>query len=678
MTHKSININETHDLTIHTENDRLQVSGGVGKREQWRREKHRRYMPGLDGLRAIAVFAVIFFHLGFSWAGGGLLGVSIFFVLSGYLITDILISEWQERGTISLKVFWMRRARRLFPALYLTLILLLFWLIFFRPSMLSSFRLDALAAIFYVSNWWYIVHHLSYFDSYANPSLLTHFWSLGVEEQFYVFWPLLMIFALRHPKIRRIMAILTFGAAILSALWMAVLYQPGADPSRIYYGTDTRAFSLLIGASLAMVLPSRKFARVTLSRTARILLEASGVLALGVIIVMIAVSDEYDGFVYQWGMFVLSLATAVVIAAAAHPSTWFGKILGVFPLRWVGLRSYGMYLWQYPIIMLSLNNFDAGVPRLARYIVEIVLIIVVSTLSLELVENPFRSGAVGRFVRNHVIHRSHEIRWRIIILSGSLLFLICSGVTALAEVRAQHATDANVQLVRKSIAGSSIQASSDSNAKATQKKSGTSGKKTSGSSTAVSTAKPSAKSSASGAADRSRTAASVPASGSQSKNSLAQQKVSAIGDSIMVDVQPYLDRTFKHITVNAQVGRHIEQAPGIVSQMKQSGTLGSIVIIELGTNGPVTSGQMAALVHQIGSGVQIIVTTTRVPRPWEDQVNQTMKKAASTFTNVHVADWYTASTGHSEYFAPDMIHLNPSGSKVFANLIYAAAASSVK
>ncbi len=659
--------------------EQQQTDGGSGRREEWLREKHRRYMPGLDGLRAVAVFAVIFFHLGFPWAGGGLLGVSIFFVLSGYLITDILISEWQERGTISLKVFWLRRARRLFPALYLTLILLLFWLIFFRPSMLASFRLDALAAIFYVSNWWYIVHHLSYFESYANPSLLTHFWSLGVEEQFYLFWPLLMIFALRHPRVRRFLAILTIGAAILSAVWMAVLYQPGEDPSRIYYGTDTRAFSLLIGAALAMILPSRKFTQMTLTRIQRLLLEASGVLAFAVVVTMIALSNEYDGFVYQWGMFVLSLATAVVIAAAAHPSTWFGKILGCFPLRWIGLRSYGMYLWQYPIIMLSLNNFDAGVPRLARYIVEIVLIIVVSTLSLELVENPFRSGAVGRFFRKNVFRKPRPARWRIIILTGSLLFLVVSGVSALAQVRAQGAKAANVQMVRKSIAGSSIQAPTDSkDSKSNKSDSGNRAiKKPAGTSRHRAATKTAVKNTSGPAAKKSQPA-KAPSAGGQPKSTLAQKKISAIGDSIMVDVQPYLNKSFKQITVNAQVGRHIEQAPAIVSQMKQNGTLGSAVIIELGTNGPVTSGQMAALVHQIGSEVQIIVTTTRVPRPWEDQVNQTMKKAASTFKNVHLADWYAASTGHSEFFAPDMIHLNPSGAKVFANLLYATAAAAVK
>jgi Predicted acyltransferases len=661
-------------------NDHLQADEGSGKREEWLREKHRRYMPGLDGLRAVAVFAVIFFHLGFPWASGGLLGVSIFFVLSGYLITDILISEWQERGTISLKVFWLRRARRLFPALYLTLIVLFLWLIFFRPSMLASFRLDALAAIFYVSNWWYIVHHLSYFESYANPSLLTHFWSLGVEEQFYVFWPLLMLFALRHPKVRRFLVILTLGAAALSAAWMALLYQPGADPSRIYYGTDTRAFSLLIGAALAMVLPSRRFTKLTLTRPTRILLETAGTLALAVIFTLIAVSNEYDGFIYQWGMLVLSLATAVVIAAAAHPSTWIGRLLGIFPLRWIGLRSYGMYLWQYPVIILSLNNFDAGVPRLARFIVEMVLIIIISTLSLELVENPFRSGAVGRFFRNRVGRWPHAVRWRIIVLAASLLFLIFSGVSALAQVRAQRAAAENTQVVRKSIAGSSIQSASASKEKATVKQSGASGtrseKKPAVSSRAQKVPKKNPITTTS--ANKARPAAAAPAADHQAKTALQQKKVSAIGDSIMIDIRPYLTKEFAHITVNAQEGRHIEEAPGIIDQMKQNGTLGSIVIIELGTNGPVTSTQIAALVKQIGAGVQIIVTTTRVPRPWEVQVNQTMKAAAAAYSNVHLADWYAASTGHSSYFAPDTIHLNPSGSQVFAKLIYSTAASSVK
>ncbi|WP_100487965.1 acyltransferase family protein [Sporolactobacillus pectinivorans] len=646
---------EDPSLTIHN-----------SRTSRWLREKHRRYIPSLDGLRAIAVFAVIFYHLGFPWASGGLLGVSVFFVLSGYLITDILLAEWGERGSISLKTFWMRRARRLLPALFFTLAALFIWLLFFRPSMLSSFRDDALAAIFYVSNWWYIFHHLSYFQSYENPSLLTHFWSLGVEEQFYWIWPVFILFAFRHPKIRRYLFVITLVGAVLSAALMAVLYQPGADPSRIYYGTDTRAFSILIGAALAMILPSRKFTN-PLSAGSRILLEAAGTLGFIVILAMIAFSNEYDGFIYRGGMFGMSVAAAAVIAAAVHPSTWFGKVLGILPLRWIGVRSYSMYLWQYPIIILSLNNFDAGVPRFARFFVEIVLIIVISTLSLELIENPFRSGAVGRFFKNYVFNKPASVKWRILsVLAASLVIVFaCAGVFAQSR---------NSAAVKKSNAGESIQAVQQKDATNTQVKSDTAAKTRQKRNTEAKT-QPVSKT----AAVTNNTATVTKKSGNLNQvQALQQDHVTVIGDSIMEDIKPYLGPSFSHITINARVGRQFDEAFGIVSQMKSAGTLGNIVIVELGTNGPVTMSQMSLLIQQIGSKTHIIVTTTRVPRPWQDLVNQTMRQAAAEYPNISLVDWYAASSGHPDYFAPDTVHLNPIGSKIYAGLLFNAVASLTK
>lgn len=633
------------------------------------RAPRRRYMPGLDGLRAIAVLAVIFYHLGFPWADGGLLGVSIFFVLSGYLITDILLAEWEAWESISLKVFWLRRARRLLPALFFTLTVLFLWLLFFRPAMLVSFKGDALAAILYVSNWWYIFHHLSYFQSYANPSLLTHFWSLAVEEQFYVIWPLFVLYALRHPKVRRFLFAITIVGAGLSAALMAVLYQPEADPSRIYYGTDTRAFSILIGAALAMVLPSKKLTCV-LSRGTRILLEVAGTLALIVILSMLVFTNEYDGFIYQGGMFGLSVATAVVIAAAAHPSTWFGKVLGILPLRWLGIRSYGMYLWQYPIIILSLNNFDAGIPRLARFIVEMVLIIAVSALSFELVESPFRSGAVSRFFKNYIFSKSASVKWYILGIMSLSLIIAFAGIEVYAQSRMQRPMHAAA--FQKKETGQSV---SDIHHESVSKTRGQNITSEKHKTAAGAKSQPVSKS---GTVNKSPSSTTKSAGEPNLSAVLQRQHVTAIGDSIMEDIKPYLSSRFRYITINAKEGRHIEEAPAIVSQMKNNGTLGNIVILELGTNGPVTINQMNSLIKQIGSKTQMIVTTTRVPRPWEDQVNQTMRQSAAAYPNVTLVDWYSASSGHPDYFEPDMVHLNQTGSQIFTNLLVNAAKSIAK
>ncbi|WP_353947781.1 acyltransferase family protein [Sporolactobacillus sp. Y61] len=625
--------------------------------------KHkRRYMPGLDGLRAIAVFAVIFYHFGFPWASGGLLGVSIFFVLSGYLITDILLNEWEKNGRISLKTFWLRRARRLLPALFFVLFVLFIWLILFRPDLIAHFRKDAVAAIFYVSNWWYIFYNVSYFDSFSNPSLLTHFWSLAVEEQFYLIWPLFLIIVLKFKKIRRHLFVITVFMALFSAVLMAFLYQPGTDPSRIYYGTDTRAFSILIGSALAMVWSGRKLTDSGRKWPIRFL-DLAGVLAFILILILMMTSNEYDRFIYQGGMFLLSLASAAVIAACAHPSTWLGKFLGMKPLRWIGIRSYGMYLWQFPIIMLSMNNFDSGMPRFARFFVETALVIIVSTLSLQLIENPFRSGLVGRWFQSHFLKKPRRVRLRTTALTLSLLFLSLSCIIAWSQTRITAASG-NVPAgsgesaisVQKHVPAEEHQEKSEQ-----PYKNGDSSESKGQSQVAR--------------GETPRSSDSGHASGRKLEEE-SGQRVTAIGDSLMLDIKPYLEERFKKIEIQAKVGRQFTEAKSIVQSLNSQKKTGQVVIIELGTNGPVTMNQMHDLMETIDPKTRVILTTTRVPRPWEGEVNQTMRKSAGVFDNVRLADWYKESAGHPEYFAPDTIHLNETGSAVYANMLLRTVKSS--
>src|SRR5215212_10403865 len=217
----------------------------------------QRYMPGLDGLRAVAVLAVIAYHLDLGWAPGGLLGVGVFFTLSGYLITDLLLGQRAVTGSLKLGEFWIRRARRLLPALFLMIAVVVAWVTLFEPSFLPGLRSDVIAATFYVSNWWNIAREASYFARFGPPPPLEHLWSLAVEEQFYLIWPWLLWLGLRYIPGRYTQAGMTLAGAALSAAAMALIYQPGVDPTRVYEGTDTRAFGLLIGAALAMVWPSR-------------------------------------------------------------------------------------------------------------------------------------------------------------------------------------------------------------------------------------------------------------------------------------------------------------------------------------------------------------------------------------------------------------------------------------
>jgi peptidoglycan/LPS O-acetylase OafA/YrhL len=363
-------------------------------------KRGERYMPGLDGLRAIAVLGVILYHLEFEWAEGGLLGVGVFFTLSGYLITDILLNQ-VNRGGIKLKSFWLARARRLLPALFLMLIVVMAWVTVIGPHQPGDFRTAALSAVGYFNNWWLVFHDVSYFERFAPPSPLNHLWSLSVEEQFYIFWPFLLMLGIRFvPEVKNTTGVrprlagVALIAALLSGILMAILYSPSLDPSRVYYCTDTRALELLVGAALAMVWPSRRL-RAGISPQARRTIDVAGVAGLLVIGLMFWQSNEFSPFLYRGGFALLALASVLAVAALAHPASRLGPIVGCKPMRWIGQRSYGIYLWTLPIVVLTTPEGAQGADLL-RAILQVTAIMAVAELSWRYVEDPIRHGALGR------------------------------------------------------------------------------------------------------------------------------------------------------------------------------------------------------------------------------------------------------------------------------------------
>ncbi len=410
-------------------------------------KRNQRYMPGLDGLRAIAVLAVIVFHLGFDWAPGGLLGVGIFFTLSGYLITDILLSQLSQRGRIDFLRFWGARARRLLPALFVMLAIVSAWVTVFGPAQPMQFREAVVSSVFYVNNWEQIFANVSYFARFAPEGPLNHLWSLSVEEQFYIFWPFLLLLGVKlvHERplpsgVRPRLALLAIVFALVSSIEMAILYHPSLDPSRIYYGTDTRAGGLLFGAALAMVWPSRRLSR-RIAPQARNTLDGLGVLGLLVIALMIWQVGEFDRFLYQGGFIVLSLATVMVLMPLAHPACRLGNVLGVLPLRWVGVRSYGIYLWQTPIIVLT--GPDSRPPEgLFGKALQVAAIFAVAGLSWHFVEEPIRHGAIGRFFA-----RRRAVGWKwesfappmrvAIVGTGLILVIAAAGMAGLNSSSAE-------------------------------------------------------------------------------------------------------------------------------------------------------------------------------------------------------------------------------------------------
>ncbi|HTU76085.1 MAG TPA: acyltransferase family protein [Trebonia sp.] len=372
-------------------------------------DETQRYLPGLDGLRAIAVAVVVAYHLGFGWAGGGLLGVGVFFTLSGYLITDILVGQWRSAGAINLKQFWIRRARRLLPALFTVLAVVAVWVTVGYPGELSTVRGDTVAAALYVSNWWFIAQNASYFSRFGPPSPITHLWSLAVEEQFYLIWPWVVLvgcIAARRvvttmatkmapgqelPRTRWAGVSVTLLLAVASFVALEAAFHPGLDPTRAYEGTDTRAGGLLVGAALAIGWPTRRTVR---RANCPLMLDAAGVLGLAVIGVMIWRTTEYSAFMFRGGMVVLSAATAMVIAAVVHPRSRLGRVLGIGPLRWIGVWSYGIYLWHYPLIVLTApgGNPEAQPIGGAKQLLLAVGAVLAAAVSWVLIEEPIRSG----------------------------------------------------------------------------------------------------------------------------------------------------------------------------------------------------------------------------------------------------------------------------------------------
>ncbi|MFE1243052.1 acyltransferase family protein [Fictibacillus sp. NPDC058756] len=596
-----------------------------------------RYISGLDGLRAIAVLAVIAYHLNFEWAAGGLLGVTVFFALSGYLITDLLITEYVTTNSINLKNFWIRRARRLLPAMFTMLLVVITWVTIFEPDMIEKLEKDTAAAVLYVSNWWYIFQDLSYFESFGPPSLLTHFWSLAVEEQFYILWPLIIIGVLKL-KMREgfLFSIILLGV-LISAAAMTLLYEPGADPSRIYYGTDTRVFSLLLGASLAVIWPSRKLSN-RLPSEIRWKLDFVGAAALAFVFYMFWSTDQYQDFLYQGGMLAMSVASMLVVAVIVHPSSELNTLLSFKPLRWIGVRSYGIYLWHFPVIVLSSPQWGADEPSLIRTSVQLCLILILASLSWTFIENPIRKGALARFCRVVKSGDWKKEKWfigRFVTATAVLAIFLAISTIGFTTTSVALSKDKVINVIQEKV-----------------------GKEEPPTVNPIKKPKPD-----------SPPEKEEPAEEVVTPPVQENRPITVIGDSVMIDVTPHLEEAFTEVEVDAKIGRQFREAEDIVQQKKNTGSLGEIVVIELGANGPLEDKKLASLIEQIGTDRDIYFITTRVPKPWQQEVNDTIKDVAVNYKNVTVVDWFSVSESHPEYIGNDGVHLTLTGAKEYAKYL---------
>ena len=633
------------------------------------------YLPGLDGLRALAVVAVLLYHAELTWLPGGYLGVEIFFVISGYLITALLLTEWRRLGRVDLKGFWIRRARRLLPALYLLLALTLAYAVVFLPGEVAGLRDDAIAALGYVTNWYLVLGHESYFEAIGRPSLLKHLWSLAVEEQFYLLWPPVLALGLslgaQRWRQRRVLFVALSGA-VASALLMVILYRPEADPSRVYFGTDTRATGLLMGAALAFVWrpwPERGgsgAARYLLNHrtlwsrlrrrwgwTVPLLLDVAGLAALLALIAFCLRLGEYQPFLYRGGLVSVVVATTVVIMACVHPHARLGKyLLGRRPLRWLGVRSYGIYLWHWPVFMVTRPHLDVALEGLPLLALRLAVTLALADLSYRYVETPIRKGALERAWLALREARGLRRRELSIVWAGAAVPVVTfCAVLGVAVARAQPPEPpSSLSSVKAIHSGGALDTSgAGATAETTPSHAGIVQK---------------ARAPGEAAAAKDKTALAGATAGAPVGS------VSAIGDSVMLGAADRLYRDIDNLTVmDAQVGLQASAAIDILRSRRASGQLGDVVIVHIGNNGIFTAGQFDEMMRVLAGVRRVVFVNVNVPRAWEGPNNEVLAQGARRYPNAVLVDWYSASVYHPEFFVNDGVHLRMEGQRVYADLI---------
>ena len=600
-----------------------------------------RRLPGLDGLRGIAVLAVIIYHADVSLLVGGFLGVDVFFVLSGFLITTLLIDELTQTNTVDRARFYMRRIRRLFPALFLVL--------FFSVLVSGLFVLDAAYhvrrdlpwAITFVLNWSYLFFEQSYFVNISRPPLLQHLWSLSVEEQFYVIWPILLValYKVRIGKLAPRVKIFFVSAAlaIASTAWMIHLSVTNGfpipnDPSRVYFGTDTHAMGLLVGCAAAALWRYEKLnARLTPDRAAA--LNAIGLVSLAGLAYFFVFVSELNEFLYRGGFLVLSLLTASLVLVAAHPGLKFGAILGNPVLKWFGDRSYGIYLWHWPIFVLMRSGIDIQWSEPIAFTAKTAIVLVVADLSYRFVEMPIRNGAIGTRL---AIWRAAGVprpQARTLLASTLTIAVLTASLVGMYRVPTPDAGNLT------GIGG--ITAIDDDPADQL-----------------VFAPTPNA--------DPLISAQQAVQVRKDIQNKLAPV---VFGDSVVLSARDSLRSIIGKVSIDAAVSRQPKVIADRIRARRDEQRLGPNVVIHMGTNGIVQESDLKPILEQLRDRNRVVVVNVQVPRVWMKPTNKMISSLVKQYPNVRLADWNSVSKGQKKYFAPDGVHLTKTGADVFGNLI---------
>jgi len=599
------------------------------------------YRPGLDGIRALAVAAVVLFHGGVEPFSGGFLGVDLFFVLSGFLITSLLLEEHARTGTVDLARFWLRRARRLLPAALLVIVVSLVAVALLSSEDLPPLRGDALASALYVNNWHQILADRSYFEAFGRPSLLLHFWSLAVEEQFYLLWPPLLLVALRFLRPASV-ALLALLGAVASGVLMALLFDPSHDPTRVYYGTDTRATPLLAGVALAFVWPAMRGQVNVVGRGARIDLDVMGVAGLALVLYGVFSWEALDPFLYPGGLALTALGAVLLTASASHPASHVGRALGWAPLAWLGARSYGIYLWHWPVMALTRPELDVDASMWLLVPAQLAATVALAALSYRFVEMPVRRGAAQARLRAWLGGLSVPRRRAALAAVPAALALFVAGALAWPvaprELPVAHTQSA---LARSAPSAAKLSASAGR-----------------------SDAAP---------ADGS-TAAPAPARPARRKAAAAPRgPVLAVGASVMLAAIGPLEHRL-HARVDAAVARQPAEIVERLQAYRDAGGLPPVVVVQTGENGPLYRDDLLALKEVLRGVPRVVLVNVRSPEvSWADDTNAKLDELKSTWPQATVADWHDASDD-DDLLYDDGTHPNPAGAAVYARVVRRAIA----
>ena len=601
--------------------------------------KKTKYLPSIDSLRAIAVIAVIIYHIDANYLPGGFLGVDLFFVLSGYLISSLIIKEYKSTGTVNLYNFYVRRARRLLPAVYFMITVVLIIITLFNGVLRKKSYLDALFGYIYSSNWWYIFHKLDYFDSFGSQSPFKHLWSLAIEEQFYMFFPLIFLIFNRksksnngNSKLNKNFIYVVLSLILVSLIAHILLFDIN-NINRIYFGTDTRAFSLLVGVVGAILYPMDRLSERTTKKDNMIYSIVSLVSILVLIGIMINTS-EYNTWLYRGGFLLVAIIGLIIIISSGRQYTFMSKLLSFKPLVFIGKISYSLYLWHFPILVVTTPVSEIGNPNLFYVTLRIVLIFLVATGSYMFVETPIRKLGFVNYI--------NLLFKRIMKFKNNTKKIIFASIALVAVVFTMGVFGKSVPYL------STAFVTEMSNNKESQFISNNNENNTNNSSEHKN--------------DNNN---------NQEGNKSEDKKYSSllvIGDSLTVDIGEKIKEKYPGAIIDGKISRQLTAATALADQYANYNNENTAVIFQLGTNGFFTESQVEELVKKFDKA-DIYFVNVKVPRTWEKTVNKELDALKERHSDITIIDWYSVANNNQNYFEPDKVHLNSEGVETMVSLI---------